>query len=87
MNPLNLALGWAVFGVLVAILLTLAAVLRHKIARRVPVPSTGGATGHDQHCSVRLCDEAVVVQIHAGHDYWPMCMGHGLPFLLEELPA
>lgn len=85
MEPLNLALGWAAFALLTLALLTLAATLRHHIARRVPVPSTEGATGHNQHCSVRTCNETVVVSIHAGRAYWPMCMGHGLPFLLEEM--
>lgn len=37
MEPLNLALGWAAFALLTLALLTLAAVLRHKIARPAAV--------------------------------------------------
>jgi uncharacterized paraquat-inducible protein A len=50
MEPLNLALGWAAFAILTLALLTLAAVLRHQIARRVLVPSTEPRRCIDQHC-------------------------------------
>lgn len=37
-----------------------------------------------QFCSVRGCDTDPTVNVHAGHDYWPMCAAHAVPYLLDR---
>lgn len=37
-----------------------------------------------QFCSVRGCNAEPTVSVHAGHDYWPMCAAHAVPYLLDR---
>lgn len=37
------------------------------------------------HCTVATCTNPVRTHISTGHDYWPFCETHGLPYLTEEL--
>lgn len=87
---------WQVWALAAATLLLLWAA--HTIATRRNTRSTRATTPRVERCptdrcSVLVadnglpCNEPATVSVHAGHDYWPMCIGHGLPFLTEEMRA
>lgn len=38
-------------------------------------------------CNAPLCTEPASIRIHAGHGWWHLCIGHGLPLLTEGLKS
>lgn len=78
------ALGFVAFTALALTLLVPCAIVRHRIARRVPVKPTGPRRCTTT-CSAPLCAEPATLGVSVGHDYWPLCVGHGLPLLTEGL--
>lgn len=48
-------------------------------------PSTLDRLDGVERCTVNACTASVTLHVHSGFDYWPMCEGHGVPFLVEDL--
>ena len=58
----------------------------HNAPEQEPEPSAWDARdGVTPHCTVDQCRAEVAVHVHAGHDWYPFCEGHGTPFLTEGM--
>lgn len=67
-----------------ALLLTAGLLLHHALTNAPQVPPA-----HDpapvEHCTHHDCNNPVTTHVHAGHDWWPFCAEHGIPYLTKGM--